>query len=79
MTRAKGMCVSTPCLLNFLALSVCVIASTAAAADDCCRRLGFNFRCAGSSQDAPPLPAAAQEDGWWAVDHARVKVSACVE
>lgn len=37
-------------------------------------RLGFNFRSAGSSKDAPPLPPAAAEDGWWNVDHERVKV-----
>lgn len=39
-----------------------------------CFRLGFNFGSAGSSINAPPLPAAAQQDGWWNVDHERVKV-----
>lgn len=38
--------------------------------------LGFNFSCAGSSLNAPPLPQAARDDGWWAVDHERVKVRA---
>lgn len=37
-------------------------------------RRGFNYKCAGASQNAPPLPAAAREDGWWAVDRERVKV-----
>jgi hypothetical protein len=41
----------------------------------CCCSLVFNFNSAGSSLNAPPLPAAAQEDGWWNVDHARIKVS----
>uniref|UniRef100_A0A383WMU3 DUF1990 domain-containing protein n=1 Tax=Tetradesmus obliquus TaxID=3088 RepID=A0A383WMU3_TETOB len=36
--------------------------------------LGFNFNSAGGSLSAPPLPAAAQEDGWWNVDHERIKV-----
>jgi hypothetical protein len=39
-------------------------------------RLGFNFSSAGSSANAPPLPPAAQQDGWWNVDHERVKVGA---
>jgi hypothetical protein len=41
----------------------------------CCCSLGFNFHSAGGSLNAPPLPAAAHEDGWWNVDHERVKVS----
>jgi hypothetical protein len=38
-----------------------------------CRK-GFNYKCQGSSQNAPPLPEEAQRDGWWVVDHERVKV-----
>jgi hypothetical protein len=42
----------------------------------CCYcSLGFNFSSAGGSLSAPPLPAAAQDDGWWNVDHQRIKVS----
>lgn len=37
-------------------------------------RLGFNFNSPGGSLDAPPLSAAAQEDGWWNIDHERIKV-----
>ncbi|WIA30553.1 hypothetical protein OEZ86_000636 [Tetradesmus obliquus] len=36
--------------------------------------LGFNFNSAGGSRNAPPLLSAAQEDGWWNVDHERIKV-----
>ncbi|KAF8068437.1 hypothetical protein HT031_002126 [Scenedesmus sp. PABB004] len=35
---------------------------------------GFNFSAAGASRDAPPLGAAALEDGWWNVDHVRLRV-----
>eukprot|EP00878_Enallax_costatus_P036913 GHUV01041529.1.p1 GENE.GHUV01041529.1~~GHUV01041529.1.p1 ORF type:complete len:132 (-),score=20.67 GHUV01041529.1:692-1087(-) len=38
-------------------------------------RLGFNFNSAGGSLHAPPLSEAAQEDGWWNIDHERIKVS----
>lgn len=37
-------------------------------------RSGFNFSCAGSSVNAPPLPSAALKDGWWNIDHQRIKV-----
>ncbi|KAF6249420.1 hypothetical protein COO60DRAFT_970618 [Scenedesmus sp. NREL 46B-D3] len=42
-----------------------------------CRKgssLGFNFSSPGSSLNAPPLPAAAKEEGWWNCDHERIKV-----
>jgi len=38
------------------------------------QRLGLNYKCPGSSENAPPLPEKAKEDGWWAVDHERVKI-----
>ena len=44
--------------------------------DECCccaRSQGFNFASAGSSQHAPPLPVTALADGWWNVDHERIK------
>eukprot|EP00775_Hariotina_reticulata_P007142 gene7142-7357_t len=37
-------------------------------------RSGSNFKCAGSSLNAPPLPVAALEHGWWNIDHERIKV-----
>lgn len=54
-----------------LRLCVCVPHATTTSHT---HRLGFNFSSAGSSVSAPPLPAAAQEDGWWNIDHERVKV-----
>jgi len=39
-------------------------------------RLGINFSCPGATKNAPPLPLKAQQDGWWAIDHKRVKVGA---
>jgi hypothetical protein len=58
-----GLCTAHPPLQQ--ALSIAAIA----------RRKGFNYKCQGSSQHAPPLSEEAQQDGWWVVDHERVKVS----
>jgi hypothetical protein len=35
---------------------------------------GFNYGCPGASRDAPPLPQAAREEGWWVFDHERIKI-----
>lgn len=42
-----------------------------------CRKgqnLGFNYKCPGGGQHAPPLPPGVTEDGWWTVDRERVKI-----
>ncbi|GBF98634.1 hypothetical protein Rsub_10823 [Raphidocelis subcapitata] len=35
---------------------------------------GFNYGCPGASQRAPPLPESVDREGWWAVDHQRIKI-----
>ena len=75
MLRRAAACCSRPCLQQKLRLNTIAPTTTA----QCLTLIthhsrGFNYKCAGASRAAPPLPEAAARDGPWAVDVERLKV-----